>query len=786
MGMALAWLASMRDLRKTMLLPSQPLAANAELEPPPDITVKYSRGAQTVVLKPSEVLRLRAGSAGDNLQTVQLPQLLQLKEPPPDVATHVLRSTLPAAAATKPRDRHPAATLKAATLVRLAPVDAQRQTLVAQGSLAQTVLTGAISGEVAPAEQSPTTFIGRFLQDPQPEPAQHVIAQRAMPSLAEQCKRLQAAPFFHGLPAGQILHALENAELQMIAPGRDLFLNLEQSALLVLAGQVALGYFDAEKLAAESAAQEAATNLHEWAESAVKRERLRRARVGPLSRLATANLATFGEGEVIMLQTQPQAREFALYTVTPIIGVRLTRALLDRWAGAYQFFMARLRRALQLAQARIAHQEESRALVADFFVRHGMSVSLSLRARELERCIECLECETACAQRYGVKRLSLHGRLLGSVDFVDCCHTCIDQRCIDPCAFNAIAFDSTTKEVIIDEAVCTGCTLCATACPYNAIEMHELDEQPLLKLRLQKENKLGTARDAAHPLRRIASKCDHCVSYPDQACISACPTGALLEIDPKAVFIDRTEGMVQAIAQGFPQTLGGDQKLFAPEALIDGFATPSSHRRAGRLWLPTRVLWQLGVPAFILCLIELALRQFAPQLSAQFAYLTGIENLEPEVALINVSYTPGSRFALVLGWLGTLLITSSVVGLLLNRIIRQRTTDARQNWFGYHVWAGTFGFLCIVLHTAAKLDNWVSIPFWFMVAATASGIVGRYLFTRAKAQEAQRALRQALPRQPALWTWLGSSLQGWRWLHIITSSIFAALALTHIFLALRY
>ena len=28
-------------------------------------------------------------------------------------------------------------------------------------------------------------------------------------------------------------------------------------------------------------------------------------------------------------------------------------------------------------------------------------------------------------------------------------------------------------------------------------------------------------------LRRMASKCDHCATYNDQACISHCPTGAL-------------------------------------------------------------------------------------------------------------------------------------------------------------------------------------------------------------------------------------------------------------------
>ena len=50
---------------------------------------------------------------------------------------------------------------------------------------------------------------------------------------------------------------------------------------------------------------------------------------------------------------------------------------------------------------------------------------------------------------------------------------------------------SQRKEVLIKEDACTGCTLCATACPYNAIEMHELDDAPLLKLRLNKEGKLG-------------------------------------------------------------------------------------------------------------------------------------------------------------------------------------------------------------------------------------------------------------------------------------------------------
>src|SRR5438105_13713892 len=114
-----------------------------------------------------------------------------------------------------------------------------------------------------------------------------------------------------------------------------------------------------------------------------------------------------------------------------------------------------------------------------------------LRVRAIDQCIECGACEAACETRYGAKRLTLNGRILGALDFVDACHTCTDQRCVDPCNFDAIAFDPVRKEVLINEANCTGCTLCATACPYDAIEMHDLDDNPLLTLRLEKQGSLA-------------------------------------------------------------------------------------------------------------------------------------------------------------------------------------------------------------------------------------------------------------------------------------------------------
>jgi len=36
----------------------------------------------------------------------------------------------------------------------------------------------------------------------------------------------------------------------------------------------------------------------------------------------------------------------------------------------------------------------------------------------------------------------------------------------------------------------------------------------------------------------------------------------------------------------------------------------------------------------------------------------------------------------------------------------------------------------IVLHSALKLDNWVSAAFWSMIIVVVSGVVGRYLYTQ--------------------------------------------------------
>ena len=115
---------------------------------------------------------------------------------------------------------------------------------------------------------------------------------------------------------------------------------------------------------------------------------------------------------------------------------------------------------------------------------------------------------------------------------------------------------------MINESTCTGCTACAQACPYGAIDMIEVEsDSPVFKKdfkkRLDKKGALafgpGTGRVAR--ARRIANKCDHCATYGDQACVSACPTGSLIEIDTYDLFRERSPAMARLARHGFDADL---------------------------------------------------------------------------------------------------------------------------------------------------------------------------------------------------------------------------------------
>jgi hypothetical protein len=64
------------------------------------------------------------------------------------------------------------------------------------------------------------------------------------------------------------------------------------------------------------------------------------------------------------------------------------------------------------------------------------------------------------------------------------------------------------------------------------------------------------------------------------------------------------------------------------------------------------------------------------------------------------------------------------------RIKAFRWLASNTMWFDFHLMAGTIGPMFVILHSALKLDTWVSAAFWSMAIVVISGFLGRYLYTQ--------------------------------------------------------
>lgn len=132
-----------------------------------------------------------------------------------------------------------------------------------------------------------------------------------------------------------------------------------------------------------------------------------------------------------------------------------------------------------------------------------------------ERCWGCKTCEVACKQEFrspeGVRLISVEevgpGMVEDKLEFVfhvNVCRHCDDPPCVAACQDEAI----TRRDdgiVVLDEERCTGCQLCMTVCPYEAI-----------------------AFDSANSVARKCNLCHHRVDqglYPacaDNVCLAHC------------------------------------------------------------------------------------------------------------------------------------------------------------------------------------------------------------------------------------------------------------------------
>ncbi len=192
---------------------------------------------------------------------------------------------------------------------------------------------------------------------------------------------------------------------------------------------------------------------------------------------------------------------------------------------------------------------------------------------DLEKCIQCDQCEDACARRHGHSRMNRKGMVVGNISIATACRHCQDPVCM-LCSRAGIA-RLPSGEVYITES-CIGCGICAERCPYDNISIMTLEAEvearsawqqfsgfftkgsgkergkrmlPILQQGLT-PGPLNTQQplDAFGELRKkLAIKCDLCAGYNNQACVQACPTGAAIRVQP-ASFFGSTEEILRTRA----------------------------------------------------------------------------------------------------------------------------------------------------------------------------------------------------------------------------------------------
>jgi anaerobic carbon-monoxide dehydrogenase iron sulfur subunit len=134
---------------------------------------------------------------------------------------------------------------------------------------------------------------------------------------------------------------------------------------------------------------------------------------------------------------------------------------------------------------------------------------------DISRCTACKTCEIACAVEHSQSK-NLYGALAEKptpkprvyVEWVSSqtnvpilCRHCEDAPCLHACISGAISRNEESV-VITDGDKCIGCWTCVMVCPYGVIGRH-----------------LETHK---------AYRCDRCPDRETPACVTSCPTQALV------------------------------------------------------------------------------------------------------------------------------------------------------------------------------------------------------------------------------------------------------------------
>ena len=118
--------------------------------------------------------------------------------------------------------------------------------------------------------------------------------------------------------------------------------------------------------------------------------------------------------------------------------------------------------------------DSNQVQLSDRFEQLGLIQGQKLMLIDLDRCTRCDECVKACVNTHedGRSRLFLDGPRFGKYLVPISCRSCLDPVCMMDCPVSSI-HRGENREMVIEDW-CIGCEICAKACPYGSIQMHDL------------------------------------------------------------------------------------------------------------------------------------------------------------------------------------------------------------------------------------------------------------------------------------------------------------------------
>lgn len=171
-----------------------------------------------------------------------------------------------------------------------------------------------------------------------------------------------------------------------------------------------------------------------------------------------------------------------------------------------------------------------------------------------QKCLGCKNCELACALAHagcdlqtavaGKRQLQPRNSVVKAGDmFMPIqCRQCEDAPCAQACPTGAIRQEDGL--VKINEQNCVGCKVCSMVCPFGAIVV-----TPVPNAEPNRKTKRGKAL-----------KCDLCFSSVRKdgqltcACVEACPTQAVMLVDPEGYRTKILEARAKELAKAHSVT----------------------------------------------------------------------------------------------------------------------------------------------------------------------------------------------------------------------------------------